>query len=297
MKLLTLEDVEKEDMGFKIPKDFDDTHWISSRMSAIKEVDWEDPRDFVDEGSEDDSLLYEIVASFRSIAARAKDLERLERMESGSDSELEEIEQVDSTSDSELEEPRVDAKPEESRVDVEFEKRRDDAKHTTYDPKSIYEAVLIFDEPDDLSDRESLPIFQRLSRRLRGGEDRIRFKNNTDSSVFVMCTQDLLTVLKSGEVGVNASLSGVEVKVDIANELVRTKELKSTLKIGPSESQDVRTTSKYVMVSAFAIRGEDMTLLFKDLVLKKGRKLVIQQKDIVNALTKREFEQLKLFSA
>ncbi|KAF9113143.1 hypothetical protein BGX30_007042 [Mortierella sp. GBA39] len=281
-----------------VPSDAFITHYhTSSRMSAMKEVDWEDPRDFVDEGSEDDGLVCEIVAPFRSITARVRNLERLERMGSESDSELEEIEQVDSASDSELEEPRVDAKPEELRVDVEFEKRRDDAKHTTSKLRDTYEAVLIFDEIDDLSDGEGLSIFQRLSRRLRGGEDRIRFQNKTDSSVFVMCTQDLLTVLKSGGAGVNASPSGVEVKVDIANELVRAKELKSTLKIGPNESQDVRTTSKYVMVSAFAIRGEDMTLLFSDLLLKKGRRVIVQQKDIVNALTKREFEQLKLFAA
>lgn len=283
------------------------THYHTySHMSAIKEVDWEDPRDFVDEGSEDDSLARDIIVSFHSITAKVRDLERLERIGSESDSELEEIEQVDSFSDSKLEEPRVDAKPEESRVDakpeeprvdVEFEKRRGDAKHIALKSRDTYEAVLIFDETDDLSDGEGLSIFQRLSRRLRGGEDRIRFQNNTDSSIFVMCTQDLLTVLKSGGAGVNASPSGVEVRVDIANELVRAKELKSTLKIGPNESQDVRTTSKYVMVSAFAIRGEDMTLLFRDLILKKGRRVVVQQKDIVNALTKRELEQLKLFAA
>lgn len=89
----------------------------------------------------------------------------------------------------------------------------------------------------------------------------------------------------------------VEVKIDVANELVQTKEIKSILKIGSKESQDVRTASKYVLVSAFAIHGDTMTLLYNDVLLKKGHKFLVEQRDIDNAMTEREVEQLKLFAA
>ncbi|KAG0059742.1 hypothetical protein BGZ89_000159 [Linnemannia elongata] len=136
----------------------------------------------------------------------------------------------------------------------------------------------------------------RLSRRFRADGDIVRLHNDTDTKVCFMCTQDLVSVLRNGGVGVNAGPAGVEVRADVAKELVKAKEIKSYLTLAPKESQDVRIASKYVVISAFALRGEAMTLLYSNIILKRGYKHTAEQKDIDNALTERELEQLNAFA-
>ncbi|KAF8924379.1 hypothetical protein BGZ47_004054, partial [Haplosporangium gracile] len=136
----------------------------------------------------------------------------------------------------------------------------------------------------------------RLSRRFRADGDIVRLHNDTDTKVCFMCTQDLISVLRNGGVGVKAGPTGVEVGVDVAKELVKAKEIKSYLKLASKESQDVRIVSKYVVISAFALRGEAMTLLYSNIILKRGYKHTVTQSDIDNALTERELEQLNVLA-
>ena len=139
--------------------------------------------------------------------------------------------------------------------------------------------------------------FYKLARRFRDDGDTVKFINDTDTDVCIMCTQDLMTVLKNGGGGVNAGPGGVDVRVDVANQMVQVKEIKTILKLEPKGSQDVLIAPKYVMVSVFADRGGTMTLLYHNVLLKKGYNHTVEQKDINNALTQREVEQLNLLAA
>ncbi|KAF9083102.1 hypothetical protein BGX23_011782 [Mortierella sp. AD031] len=85
----------------------------------------------------------------------------------------------------------------------------------------------------------------------RKKEDMIQIKNETDTTICIVCTQDLVSVLDNGGAGLNAGAAGVDLRLDIAKALVGVKEIKSVLKLGPNESQDVLAASKYTTVSVF----------------------------------------------
>lgn len=125
--------------------------------------------------------------------------------------------------------------------------------------------------------------------RRRKNKTIVQIKNETDTPICIICTQDLTSVLNSGGAGLNAGVAGVDIKLDVAKELVGVREIKSALKLGPGDSQDVMVTSHYTVVSVFAIQGETTTLLFKNTPLKRGRCLTVEQKDIANALSHKEF--------
>ncbi|KAG0260019.1 hypothetical protein BG011_002189 [Mortierella polycephala] len=129
----------------------------------------------------------------------------------------------------------------------------------------------------------SVPRY-RLSRRFRDDGDSIRFKNDTNTSIIIMCTQDLVTVLRNVGAGVNAGPGGVDVKVDIVNQLVQAKEIKSLIRLAPSDSQDVLIGPKHALVSVSAVRGETMTVLYCNVLLKKGYSHTVEQKDVDNAI-------------
>lgn len=133
----------------------------------------------------------------------------------------------------------------------------------------------------------------KLKRLFRGKDKTIvQIKNVTDTTICIICTQDLASVLSNGGAGLNAGVAGVDLRLDIAKELVGMKEIKSVLKLGPDESQEIMVTSKYTVVSVFAIQGETMTLLLKNAPLKRGHSLTVEQRDIVNALSHEEFTSL-----
>ncbi|KAG0213664.1 hypothetical protein BGX28_003817 [Mortierella sp. GBA30] len=125
----------------------------------------------------------------------------------------------------------------------------------------------------------------RLTRWFRRKNEEIRFKNDTNTSICVMCTQDVLTIFKKGGAGVNAGMNGLDVKVDVANELVRSKEITTILKLGPGEEQYVSVSANYVTVSTFAVRDDTMILLYYNVLLRKGYHHTVEQKDVDNGLT------------
>ncbi|KAF8938087.1 hypothetical protein BGZ58_001601 [Dissophora ornata] len=106
--------------------------------------------------------------------------------------------------------------------------------------------------------------------------------------------EDLVVALRNGGGGVNAGPAGVEVKVDVANELVRAREINSIFKLPPKESHAVLIASKHATVFVFAMIGE-MRLVYHNLVLKKGCNLVVAQSSVDNSMVKGELKQIKLF--
>ncbi|KAF9091852.1 hypothetical protein BGX27_001941, partial [Mortierella sp. AM989] len=124
----------------------------------------------------------------------------------------------------------------------------------------------------------------RLTRRFRDDGDVIKFTNDTDTEVCIICTQDLVTVLKAGNIEACGGTGGLNVRVGVVNQLVQTKQIKSVLKLAPKQAQDVLIAPKYVLVSAFAVYGESMRLLYHEVLLKKGYNHTVEQKDIGNSL-------------
>ncbi|KAF9091851.1 hypothetical protein BGX27_001940 [Mortierella sp. AM989] len=122
----------------------------------------------------------------------------------------------------------------------------------------------------------------------RKKEDMIQIKNETDTTICIVCTQDLVSVLDNGGAGLNAGAAGVDLRLDIAKALVGVKEIKSVLKLGPNESQNVLAASKYATVSVFNVDGDTMKLLFKSALLKRGRRLIVEQRDVKYALNDHE---------
>lgn len=116
----------------------------------------------------------------------------------------------------------------------------------------------------------------------------MQIKNETDTTICIVCTQDLVSVLDNGGAGLNAGAAGVDLRLDIAKALVGVKEIKSVLKLGPNESQNVLAASKYTTVSVFSIDGDTMKLLFKSALLKRDRRLTVEQRDVEYALNDHE---------
>ncbi|KAF9993821.1 hypothetical protein BGZ80_001583 [Entomortierella chlamydospora] len=128
----------------------------------------------------------------------------------------------------------------------------------------------------------------------RKKEDIIRIKNETNTVICIVCTQDLVSVLDNGGAGLNAGATGVDLRLDIAKALVGVKEIKSVLKLGPNETQDVMAASKFTTVSVFKVDGGTVQLLFKNALLKRGRQLTVEQRDVDYALGDHELAMINI---
>jgi hypothetical protein len=149
-------------------------------------------------------------------------------------------------------------------------------------------------ETDVVLMEASLKPRHSFTRPFRKDGDVIRITNDTDTEVYINCTHYLVTALKSTEVGLNAGLDGVGVEVGVAKQLVHSQDIVSRFKLKPKESQDVLPDSKFVRISAYALRGSNMTLLYQDFLVKKGYNHAVEQKDVDNALSVEEIEKLRL---
>ncbi|KAF9952973.1 hypothetical protein BGZ72_005787 [Mortierella alpina] len=110
----------------------------------------------------------------------------------------------------------------------------------------------------------------------------VEFINDTDVLITIVCTQNVVTVLKNGGAGVNAGPSGAELRVDILNEAIHVNEgVNTEFKIGPKQSQRMMIAHTRALVT---VSLEDETRLYENQLVKKGYRHIVEQRDISNAL-------------
>ncbi|KAG9061904.1 hypothetical protein KI688_007055 [Linnemannia hyalina] len=227
-------------------------------MSTVTKVDWEDPRDFNPEGFDSiDRRFDSIVWALEEVEKGVEDMERAERH------------------------PTI---YNNTTMLAAFNKELSNAGFRT---AKYYSILRRWNVPKDygivICHYISPPRYRyRFTRRFRDDGDEIRFTNDTNIGVYIMSTQELVTAMKTGRFVWPAWL---HLGFGVAKEQV------SKLKIAPRQSQEVTIAPTYVMVSVFADRGKSVTLLYHDVLVKKGYNHIVQQRDINNSFKDNSFRE------
>ncbi|KAK5809427.1 hypothetical protein F5H01DRAFT_323679 [Linnemannia elongata] len=154
------------------------------------------------------------------------------------------------------------------------------------DPAPVFlPAPVSHPAPVSIVDRSSSIPRHPFTRIFRPDGDVIRFKNESDTLIYIMYTQDLISAISNGGAGVNVGTGRVEMRMGVANELVRTKEIETMLSLAPNESKDVLIAPKYMMATVLVKCGETMRELHRNVLLKKGYNHTVGQADVNRAIS------------
>ncbi|KAG0285372.1 hypothetical protein BGZ96_010368 [Linnemannia gamsii] len=147
--------------------------------------------------------------------------------------------------------------------------------------KDVTPITAFHGSPERIQDADGVIHVRKWRPFRHNKEDMIQIKNETDTTICIVCTQDLVSVLDNGGAGLNAGAAGVDFKFDIAKSLVGVKEIKSVLKLGPNESQKIMATSKFTTVSVLSLDSaiSSKSMRYKKMVLDLTEAVPSNDKD------------------